>query len=197
MRQKNYRFTLVVAIMLLLPSLSIKAQNVAIKTNLLYDATATFNGGVEFAMGKKWTMDLSANYNPFTFSDNKKWKHWMVQPEARYWLCEKWNGHFFGVHAHGGQFNVGNLDSSFKFLGIDFEKFKDHRYEGWFIGGGVSYGYSWILSRHWNFEAEIGIGYAHFDFDKYKCEKCGEKLSEDKKNYVGPTKAALNLVYIF
>jgi len=36
-----------------------------------------------------------------------------VQPELRYWLCEKFNGHFFGVHLHGGIFNVGALSLPF------------------------------------------------------------------------------------
>ena len=48
-----------------------QAQEVAVKTNLLYDATTTFNLGAEFCLAPKWTLDLSANYNPFTFSDNK------------------------------------------------------------------------------------------------------------------------------
>ena len=58
------------------------AQKAAIKTNLLYDATTTFNLGAEFALSPKWTLDVSGNYNPWTFSNNKKWKHWLVQPHA-------------------------------------------------------------------------------------------------------------------
>ena len=56
------------------------AQQVAVKSNLLYDLTTTFNLGAEIALAPQWTLDLSANYNPFTFSDAKKWKHWMAQP---------------------------------------------------------------------------------------------------------------------
>lgn len=65
------------------------AQEAAVKTNLLYDATTTMNLGVEFGLSPKWTLDVSGNYNPWTFSKNKKWKHWLVQPEARYWFCNK------------------------------------------------------------------------------------------------------------
>lgn len=59
----------------------VKGQNVALKTNVLYDATATVNAGVEFSIAPKWTMDISGNYNGWSFSDNRKWKHWLVQPE--------------------------------------------------------------------------------------------------------------------
>ena len=60
-----------------------KAQQAAVKTNLLYDATATVNLGVEFGVAPRWTIDLSGNLNAWNFSENKKWRHWLVQPEVR------------------------------------------------------------------------------------------------------------------
>lgn len=174
------------------------AQKVAVKTNLLYDATSTINLGTEFGLSSKWTLDVSANYNPWTYSNNKKWKHWLVQPEARYWFCNKMMGHFIGFHTIAGSYNIGKVNADFKFLGTDFSKLKDYRYEGWFVGAGVAYGYSWVLSKHWNLEAELGVGYTYSKSDKFECASCGEKLEDDKTHhYVGPTKAALNLVYVF
>ena len=167
--------------------LFVYAQNIGVKTNLLYDATTTMNLGVEFALSPKVTVDFSGNYNPWSFGDNKKLKHWMIQPEVRYWLCEKFNGHFFGFHAHGGEFNMGGI----KLLGME-----KYRYEGYAVGGGVSYGYQWILGNRWSIEASLGLGYTYLDRDKFYCEKCGEKLGEDTKHFVGPTKAAISLIYI-
>ena len=69
-------------IIFLFIGISLSAQDIAIKTNLLYDISTTINLGAEFRLAPKWTLDLSANYNPFTFSDSKKWKHWMAQPEV-------------------------------------------------------------------------------------------------------------------
>lgn len=51
-------------------ALDASAQKVAVKTNLLYDATSTINLGVEFALTPKWTLDVAGNYNPWTFSNN-------------------------------------------------------------------------------------------------------------------------------
>ena len=175
----------------------IKAQKAALKTNLLYDATANANLGVEFSLAPKWTLDLSGNYNGWTFNDNKKWKNWVAQPEARYWFCDKMMGHFIGMHLVGGQFNIGNLDTNFKFLGTDFSKLRDNRYEGTMIGAGVAYGYSFTLARHWNLEAEIGIGYVYGHYHKYECIECGDKIEGGHHHYFGPTKAAINLVYVF
>ena len=121
-------------ILLFIGAFSLQAQDVAVKTNLLYDATATINLGAEIGLAPKWTLDLSGNYNGWSFNDNKKWKHWMAQPEARYWLCEAFNGHFFGAHLLGGQYNVGGINLPF---GI-YDGLKDHRYEGWYVGGGCT-----------------------------------------------------------
>lgn len=177
---------------------SAKAQDVALKSNLFYDATTTANLGLEFGLSPKWTFDFSGNLNAWRFSGGKQWRHWLVQPEARYWLCNTFAGHFFATHLLGGQYNFGRLNMDFKFLGSDFSKLNDMRYQGWFVGAGVGYGYAWILNCHWNLEAEIGIGWAYTRYDTYRCAGCGKKVEQGKHhNYFGPTKAAINLVYVF
>jgi hypothetical protein len=179
-------------------SQNLQAQEVGVKTNLVYDATANINAGVEFGMTPKLTLDISGNFNNWDMSHERKWKHWFVQPELRYWFCERFSGHFIGLHFHGGQYNVAGLKNSISFLGTDFSKIGEHRFQGWFAGAGLAYGYSWILGRHWNLEAEIGFGYSYTRFDKFECAGCGRKVEEDSDHhYVGPTKAAINLVYIF
>lgn len=195
-RDLKQKLTLIVALVAMV-GCGASAQKWALKSNLLYDATTTINIGVEAALSQRLTLDISGNYNPWTFSDNKKWKHWLVQPELRYWFCRKWNGHFIAVHAHGGEFNFGNLDMDFKLFGNDFGMLKDYRYEGWFAGAGIAYGYSWILSKHWNLEAELGIGWAYAKYDQYRCPSCGKKEGSGSEHYFGPTKAALNVVYLF
>lgn len=175
-----------------------QAQKVGIKSNLLYDMTATINLGVEVGLAPKWTMDISGNYNGWTMGHDRRWKHWAVQPEARYWFCERFQGHFLGLHAHGGQFNVGNLNNGIKFLGTDYSKLSDDRFQGWFAGAGIGYGYQWILGKHWNMSAEIGIGYSYCKYDRYPCADCGTKIEEDEVNhYFGITKLALSLIYLF
>ena len=173
------------------------AQEWALKSNLLYDATTTINLGFETALAEKWTFDLSGNWNPFQFEDNMKWKHWLIQPEFRYWTCRKFGGHFFAAHLLGGQYNFGNIDGLPNFLGSDLSQLADHRYEGWYAGAGVGYGYAWMLGKHWNLEAEIGVGAAYTNFEKYECPKCGKLVGTDDQIYYGLTKLAINLVYLF
>ncbi len=185
---------------ILLASLSWKAdaQKAAIKTNLAADAFLNPNIGAEIGLAPKWTLEAEGEFNLWTLSGDKRWKHWAVQPEIRYWLCDRFSGHFFGAHIHGGQFNIGGIKNSLNLLGPDFSKLSDSRFQGWFVGAGVAYGYAWMINNHWNFEAEIGLGYSYTRFDQFRCAGCGRRVRVDvPHNYVGITRVALNLVYLF
>ena len=193
----NIRATLILALLLLAGAApGVFAQKAALKTNIVSDALLSPNLGLEVGLAPKWTLNVAGQLNLWSV-DGRKWRHWLVQPEARYWFCRRFQGHFLGVHAIGGEFNAGNVDLPVKFLGTDFRKLKDRRYEGWGAGAGIGYGYDWILSRHWNLEAEIGIGWIHARYDAYPCAVCGRKLGSGHHNYFGPTKVALNLEYVF
>lgn len=174
----------------------VKAQTVAVKTNLAADALLNVNAGIEFGLAPRWSLDLTGEYAGWTM-DGRKWKHWYAQPELRYWFCDRFAGHFLGVHALGGQYNFGNLKNSIKFLGTDLSPLSDHRYQGWAAGGGLAYGYAWVLGKHWNLEAELGVGYLYTEYDEFECKDCGRQVGEGTHHYVGPTKAAVNLVYVF
>ena len=192
------RLKLIAIIVMLTMFSGVKAQDVALKTNLLADGFFNPNLGIEVGLAPKWTLDITGQFNAWTLSHDRRWKHWAVQPEASYWLCDRFGAHFLGAHLHGGQYNIGGIDGKMNFLGTDARKLINARYQGWFVGAGVAYGYAWILGRHWNLEAEIGIGYSYTRYDKYPCAKCGKKLETNKSHhYVGPTKAAINLVYLF
>lgn len=173
-------------------------QNYGVKTNVLYDLTSTVNLGLEYRLADRWTFDMSGNYNAWTLRDNMKWKHWMVQPEFRFWNCDAFSGHFVALHGIGGQYNVGGIRNNLKFLGSDLSQLTEHRYQGYALGAGVAYGYAWILGRHLNLEAEIGVGYIYTSYDKFNCVGCGKKvLSGQPAHFIGPTKAAISFVYIF
>lgn len=176
----------------------VSAQEIGIKTNLVSDALLNANIGAEMRLSPKWSIDITGDFNFWDLSHDRKWKHWTVMPEARYWLCDAMGGHFFGAHLLGGEFNIGNLDLPFSFLGTDFRQLRDNRFQGWRAGVGIAYGYSWLLSKHWNLEAEIGIGYVYARYDRFECADCGRKVESDRSHhYFGPTKAAINLVYVF
>ena len=161
----------------------------AIKTNALYWATSTPNLGIELGLAKKLTLDISGNYNPWKFSDNKQFKHWLVQPELRYWLHERFNGHFLGVHALYADYDVAG-----KTL-LNVMK-SDYAYEGNAYGGGISYGYQLYLSPHWNIEFTAGVGYVRFKYDKTPFPAGQEAAGSYRNDYFGPTKLGISIMYI-
>ncbi|MDC2245977.1 DUF3575 domain-containing protein [Bacteroides thetaiotaomicron] len=179
------------------------SQKVALKNNLAYDALKTPNISLEFSMGRKWTLDTQVGINFFFYTRNatssrykaKKFSHWLVQPELRYWTCDVFNGWFFGLHTHGGQMNVGGVNIPF-ILQNHSKKMKDYRYEGYFYGGGISTGYHWILSNRFSVETSLGLGYARVKYDRFKCTSCGKKAGKGKADYLGPTKLAVSIIYI-
>ena len=73
------------------------AQSIAVKSNLLYDATSTLNMGVELGLSRQWTLDVPLNYNPWKPGNGRRLRHWGIQPEAvigfvsvsiaRLWVC--------------------------------------------------------------------------------------------------------------
>lgn len=173
-------------------------QKAALKTNLLYiGSTYTPNLSLEIGLGRRSTLDIGAGYNPWNLkgenSNNKKLVHWLGTAEYRYWFCEKFNGHFIGGHALGSQYNISGHN-----LPLLFGKgSKDYRYQGWAVGGGVSYGYQWVLGKHWNLEATVGVGYAYLNYDQYNCGTCGSRVGSGVRHYIGPTKAGVSLIYTF
>lgn len=174
------------------------AQNeVGIKTNLLYGGyTLTPNLGVEIGLSERTTLEISGGYNPWNLSgmknDNKKLVHWLAQAEFRYFLCEQFNGHFFGVHALGGKYNIAGHELPL-LLG---KGSKESRFEGSAMGAGVSYGYQWVLNNHWNVEFNIGVGYVGLKYNKHDCPKCGETVGTFSRSYFGPTKAGVSIIYL-
>lgn len=162
-------------------------QQIDLKTNLLYAATTTPNLGVEFSVHPRWTIELWGAYNLIDYKGDASLRHYLVQPEARFWLKQTFRGHFFGAHFLGGKFDIGGL--SF------IPSMHDHYYRGRLLGGGLSYGYQWKLGRHWGIEAALGIGFLTMKYDKYRCQGCAAMEARYKRNYLGPTRAAISLVY--
>ena len=190
----------------------------SLKNNLLYDLTLTPNIGVEVVADSANSFQLFYGLHPWKFSDNKKLRHWSLMPEWRHWTQPekgRLTGWFWGIHLVGGEYNAGGKKL---LLGL-FKTLRHNRYEGWYVGGGLTLGHAWRLGKGstlvspveadasgrqkvvrvspWRLEAAIGIGYAHSRYHQYGYEVCGEDRGTGHYNYFGPTKLALNLCYDF
>lgn len=197
-----YKLSLIIALLLGTSQLSAQTQrssespisrpNIGIKTNVLYGATGTINLGAEFRLSNSLSMDVSGNYNGWTYGDNRKIKHILAQPELRYWWFNPFHGSFIGVHAHYAYYNVGSIGLPFGAAPL----LKTNRFEGWLAGAGISYGHTWYLAPHWSLEATLGVGYAYMNYDRYECATCGRFIKNETFHYVGPTKVGVSFIYI-
>lgn len=160
----------------------VRSQNVAIKTNSLYWAALASNLGIEMGITPKMTFEFAGAYKPWNLKTENWMRFWFVQPEARYWFCERFEGHFLGLHLHGGQY---------------YACWKHKIYDGYLAGGGFTYGYNWIISPRWNLELLVGVGYARLWYKKRPDLPCVKCFKNESKNYVGPTKIALTFSYMF
>lgn len=170
----------------------VRSQNVCLKNNLIHDAVLIPNLSTEWTISDKLSVDFNVAYNPFQFSDTKKWKLIAFRPEIRFWTFKKYAGAFWGVHVGYKFFNMGGI-------GIDIPSFGDlssSRVQGSTYDAGITFGHQWILSPRWGIEAFFGVGYAKSVYDEYVCVKCGEKSGSYNDDYFGPTKTGISLVYM-
>ncbi|MCM0239113.1 DUF3575 domain-containing protein [Bacteroides fragilis] len=172
---------------LLLFTLPLHCQRVCLKSDLFLWATTTPNGSLEFSVSRRLTFEAGGAYNAWKFGNGMKLNLYLARPEFRYWFCQRFEGHFLGIHGHYGHFNVGQIP----FL----SGMKDRIYRGDFYGGGISYGYHWAFGERWGLEAVIGGGYARLDYDKYRCVECAERTGSYRRHYFGPTRTSLSLIY--
>lgn len=129
------------------------AQTLAVKTNAAgWAAHGTINLSAEVALWPKWTLDLSWGTNPWRWKEQKQTKSWSAGGEIRYWLgCDRFGGGFVGAHGGYAHYNWG---------------MKRYRYDGWLSVAGLSCGYGIPLCGRWSAEANLGLGWIHYEYDK-------------------------------
>lgn len=176
------RYLILAVVLLLSFAGSASAQKVAVKTNSLYWLTTTPNVGLELAMAPRWTFELAGGYNPWTFDKEKniKAKHFLVTPEFRYWFCEAFLGHFLGVNGNYTQFNIS----------------AEFRSQGWAAGAGLTYGYAFPISRRWNMEFNLGLGWWYTEYEKFESRPCGLFLDRVSRHAFGLTDLGISFVYM-
>ncbi len=173
-------------------SLGTTAQQWAAKTNLIYWATTTPNLGIEVALSKHSTINISANYNPWTIDSHIKLQHWFVKPEYRYWFTEKYTRAFVSAHLLGGEFDFGGFRPPFRL----FDALVQRYYKGSIVALGVGVGYQFYISPHWNLELSAGVGVARLDYDRIS-RVASEPKRHDTRWMPIPTEIGLSFVYLF
>ena len=186
-----------VSVVLLIACMSadrVGAQTVALRNNLLYDATLTPNLGADIRIDSLWTIGALVGLNAWDIdkSANKKWRHLLVSANARRYLGDSlYHKSYVEGNLIYSHFNVGNTKIPF---GL-YNAVKDRRLQGDLLALGGKYGYSWIMARHWRIEAEAGIAVGYAWFKEYECATCGKQLGNGDRIFLLP-QLGINVVYI-
>ena len=188
------------------------AQTLALRTNVLYDATLSPNLGAELKIDSAWTFGVNAGLNAWDIdkTTNKKWRHVLVSPNVRRYFGRKhdagyvytdslWRvpidstrrASYLEANLIYSHYNVGNARIPF---GI-YSAIKDRRLQGDLLALGAKYGYSWILARDWRIEAEAGVAVGYAWFKEFECDHCGTYFGKDDRIFLLP-QLGINVVYI-
>lgn len=170
----------------------------SIKTNIPMWLTGSPNIGFEYTLTRQVTLNAEALWMPYMFKNGEEvFRVLQGTIEARYYLDPRnyytndtWDGFYVGPYAMYGNFNIGLIK--------DDDKDSSIRREGWGVSGGISAGYKFAFGTRWALDVNLGLGYAHLQYDKYPLG--GEFINyplelKRTRQWIGPTKFGVHLVY--
>ncbi len=175
-----------------------KPFHMSVKSNLLYDVLAVPNLGVEFHLGRNWSVAAGWMYG--WWSNESRHRYWRIYGGDM--AIRKWFGKRAGEKPLSGH-HLGLYGQAFTY---DFE-WGGKGYMGGKPGGtlwerinyaaGVEYGYSLPVGRRLNIDFTIGAGYWGGKYYEY-IPLDGHNVWQSTKNrhWWGPTKAEISLVWL-
>lgn len=160
-----------------------QAQRLALKTNALEYLILSPNLTFEARLSRVLSLQVGVAGNPVVKPiAGFKASNFRVEPELRYWFNRPMAKHFVAISAGAGIYSLGHHDRVFS---------------GDFVALGVSYGYAVVLSRHWNMEAEIGVGLGNFHAYDYTKPNSRPEAPNFCKTLPIPVRFGLSFGYVF
>jgi hypothetical protein len=167
-----------------------------VRTNLLYDAALIPNVGVEFALGRHWS--VATNWAWAWWSRRSMNRYWRVfggELNLRWWFGGKkpLTGHHLGVYGEAFTYDV-MLSSRKGYLG-GIPGGGMLRHPSWNVG--AEYGFSQPIGHRLNLDFTLGVGYFRSTYYEYKPIDTHYVWQDTKKKrWIGPTKAEVSLVWL-
>ena len=170
----------------------------AVKTNMLYDVAAVPNVGVEFYLGKNWS--ITGNWMYGWWNSDRHHRFWRIyggELGVRKWFGKKADekpltGHHLGVYGQvftydfewGGKGYMGGAPGKMMWNTPNYAV-------------GIEYGYSLPIARRLNIDFTIGLGYwggRYYVYTPHDSHYVWETTKN--RHWFGPTKAEISLVWL-
>ncbi|MCM1108660.1 MAG: DUF3575 domain-containing protein [Clostridium sp.] len=155
------RFLFLLTTMLCLGSSALRAQLLAVKTDALMDVLMVPNLNGELVVGERSSINASVfgSYKVY----GKDIKMIGLMPEYRFWFNGRpMTREFVGLAVIGVNYDL---------------TWGKQVYDGNAIGAGLTFGYSFNLSSHWNLECYGSVGAIYYDQRHY--------YTGDRDEYLG------------
>ena len=167
-----------------------KSFPVALKTNVLLDLIAIPNVGLEFYLGKQWSVAVNGHY--------AWWKS-----DARSWYWRTYGGdmamrRWFGRRAAEKPLTGHHLEVYGQMLTYDFATGgRGYLADRWSYGAGVAYGYALPILKRLHIDFSLGVGYLGGEYQEYLPQD-GRYVWQATRNrhWFGPAKAEISLVWL-
>ncbi len=169
----------------------------ALKINIPTTLAGTPNIGAEFTISQQLSVNGDVLWAPYMFKKHEQVFRALIGTlDFRFYVSPKYyytndmfDGFYMGPYAMAGNFNVG------LYKGKDKTSYRD---KGWGVSCGISLGYKFYMSKRFRLDVNLGVGYAHLQYDRYYL---GGEWAEypiaykETKAWIGPTKFGVHLVY--
>ena len=146
--KNNRKLTYFIAIFVLIlaSQAPVRAQRMAITSNLLEDVMLAPNLGVDIVVADKQSFTLDITCAPYKISENLHNKQMAVRAGYKFWFTQALYAHYISIDGVlcSSDVKFGNLGSRDEYAGV-----------------GVSYGYSFIINKNINIVPNVGIGVAY------------------------------------
>lgn len=161
------------------------AQFSSVSVNTVGLVTGNINAAIDVKLDTKISFNMPLSFSP-VMSKQVGWQNVVFSPGARFWTNELYNGSFFGVYGSAAYYRL---------------RYDGWNRQGWAAGIGVSYGYSYLLTKRWNIEFEVGASVIYADFLKTQNREFGifedEYWWRKRQVKVVPSKLKVSFAYLF
>ena len=162
----------------------------SLHTNMLYDLALVPNGGIEFYLGRGWS--VAGNWMYAWWKSDRKHNYWRIYGGdlavrkyfGRLAKEKPLTGHHAGVYG-------GIVTYDFELGG------RGYLGDRWSWHAGVEYGYALPIARRLNLDFSLGLGYLGGEYKEYLLiDDCYVWQATKRRRWFGPTKAGIALVWL-
>ena len=166
------------------------AQKQSLSTNLVdYALLGTLNAEASFSVSQHWSLTAGVKYNPFTFHKGDSRRQFQLRQQsyslgARFWPWHSFSGWWLAARLRYQEYNYGGI------LSREAE-------EGDRVGAGLSAGYTYMISKHFNMEFGLGAWSGISWYRRYSCPSCGLTVDDGRKWFLLPDDVIISFAYVF